>query len=174
MLKKATYAAPLLAVLALVLAAVPGAHKAQALTKSATLNVAASVSLRCTIATAPINFGTYDPYGNNALNPLDAVGGVSLNCSAGSNVDVRLGQGSFPAPGSTNANPRRRLGSGADRLDYNLYEDAAYTTVWDNVAKGLKGGKTFPVVIPVYGRVPEGQNVPIGTYTDSVVATVFF
>jgi spore coat protein U-like protein len=173
-LKRSTFAWPLLAALALMLAGVPGERRAHALTRTATLNVAASVSIRCTIATTPVAFGNYDPTGYNALYPLDAVGGISLNCSAGSNVDVRLGQGSFPAPGSTNAIPRRRLGFGADRLNYNLYEDAAYTTVWDNVAKGLKGGKTFPVVIPVYGRVPEGQTPPIGTYTDSVVATVFF
>lgn len=160
--------------LGLMLAAIPGEHGAKALTRTATLNVAASVSLRCTIATSPIVFGNYDGFGVNALYPLDATGGVSLNCSTGANVDVRLGQGSYPAPGSTNANPRRRLGNGSDRLSYNLYEDAAYTTVWDNVAKGLKGGKTFPVVIPVYGRVFEGQTVPVGTYTDSVVATVFF
>jgi spore coat protein U-like protein len=173
-LKRSPIAWPLLAALALMFAAIPGGRTAQAFTRSATLNVAASVNIRCTISTSPINFGAYDPYGNNAFVPLDAVGNVSLNCSAGSNVDVRLGQGSFPAPGSTNANPRRRLASGSDRLTYNLYEDAAYTTVWDNVAKGLKGGKTFPVVIPVYGRVTEGQNVPVGVYSDSVVATVFF
>lgn len=174
MLKRFPFAWPLFAALALMLAAIPGEHKAQAFTRSATLNVAASVNIRCTIATSPINFGNYDPFGNNAFVPLDATGAVSLNCSPGSNVDVRLGQGSFPAPGSTNANPRRRLASGSDRLSYNLYEDAAYTTVWDNVAKGLKGGKTFPVVIPVYGRVAAGQNAPVGVYADSVVATVFF
>jgi spore coat protein U domain-containing protein, fimbrial subunit CupE1/2/3/6 len=156
------------------LAAIPGAHGAKALTRSATLNVAAAVSLRCTIATNPLVFGNYNVYGVNTVAPLDATGSISLNCSAGANVDVRLGQGSYPAPGSTNANPRRRLGSGSDRLNYNLYEDAAYTTVWDNVAKGLKGGKTFPVVIPVYGRVPAAQTVPVGVYADSVVATVFF
>jgi spore coat protein U-like protein len=172
--KRSTFAWPLLAVLALMLAAIPGGRSAQAFTRSATLNVAASVNIRCTIATSGVNFGNYDPFNNNAFSPLDAVGSISLNCTTGSNVDVRLGQGSFPAPGSTNANPRRRLASGADRLDYNLYEDAAYTTVWDNVAKGLKGGKTFPVVIPVYGRVPAGQIVPLGSYSDSVVATVFF
>jgi spore coat protein U-like protein len=172
--KKVAFKWPLIAALALMSAGIPGEQPAQALTRSVTLNVAASVAVRCTISTAPLVFGTYDGYGNNATTPLDAIGGVSLNCSAGSNVDVRLGQGSFPAPGSTNANPRRRLASGTDRLSYNLYEDAAYTTVWDNVAKGLKAGKTFPVVIPVYARVPAGQTAPVGTYADSVVATVFF
>jgi spore coat protein U-like protein len=165
---------PLIAALALMVAWVPGEHKAEALAASATLNVAASVNIRCTIATSPVVFGVYDQFGNQALQPLDAQGVISLNCSPGSSVDVRLGQGLFPGPGSTNANPRRRMASGVDRLSYNLYEDAAHTTVWDNVAKGLKGGKVFPVLLPVYGRAPAGQNMSVGTYTDSVVATVFF
>jgi spore coat protein U-like protein len=160
--------------LAFAFAWMPGARKAEAASRSATLSVGATVNIRCLILTTPVTFGTYDVFGNNATSPLDGTGGITLNCSQGSGVDVRLGQGTFPAPGSTNANPRRRMGSGAARMSYNLYEDAAYTTVWDNVAKGLKGGKVFPVTLPVYGRVPAGQVVPVGAYADSVVATVFF
>jgi spore coat protein U-like protein len=165
---------PLAAVLALVLAWLPGEQRAEAASRLATLNIGASVNIRCTILTVPMSFGVYDVANANATAPLDAIGGVSLNCLPGSNVDVRLGQGLHPGPGSTNANPRRRLAFGTDRLNYNLYEDAAHTVVWDNVAKGLSGGKVFPVLIPVYGRIPPAQNVPLGTYTDSVVATVFF
>jgi spore coat protein U-like protein len=174
MRKVTTQRWPHLAALALLLGCMPGEQRVEAASLSATLNVGASINVRCTILTNAVNFGNYDPLGNNAAIPLDAVGVINLNCSAGSSVDVRLGQGSFPAPGSTNANPRRRMGSGTDRLTYNLYEDSGYTTVWNNVAQGLKPGKVFPVNIPVYGRVPAGQNVPPATYTDTVVATVFF
>lgn len=138
------------------------------------LDVAASVNIACTIVAVPVVFGTYSPGGVNATTPLDGVGGISVNCSSGGgNTRVKLGQGLYPQPGSTNLNPLRQMGSGSQRLRYNLYSDAAHTQVWDN-NNGEKTGKTFPVLMTVYGRVPAAQFVQQGTYTDNILATVTF
>ncbi|HEX7479948.1 MAG TPA: spore coat U domain-containing protein [Polyangiales bacterium] len=141
---------------------------------SVNLDVVASVNVACTIATVPVAFGIYDPVGVNAVTPLDTLGGVSVNCSAGgANIRVTLGQGTFPQPGSTNINPLRRMGSGPGRLRYNLYSDAAHAAVWNNQT-GVKTGKIFPVLMSVYGRVPAAQIVPSGAYADNILATVTF
>jgi spore coat protein U-like protein len=141
---------------------------------STNLDVVASVNVACTIAATPVAFGNYDGTGPNAAAPLDAQGMVSINCAGnGNNVRVTLGQGQFPAAGSTNNLPRRQMGHNAARLAYNLFSDAAYTTVWDNNA-GVKTGKNFPVLMPVYGRIPAAQLVLPGAYADTIVATVIF
>ncbi|MFI5309275.1 MAG: spore coat U domain-containing protein [Polyangiales bacterium] len=151
------------------------ANRATAAGSAATnLDVVASVNIACTIAAVPVSFGNYDPSGANAAAPLDATGGVSVNCTTnGGNVRVSLGQGQFPGPGSTNNVPRRRMGHAASRLSYNLYSDAAHSAVWDNNA-GVKTGKIFPVLMTVYGRVPAAQMVPSGAYADTILATVTF
>ena len=71
--------------------------------------------------------------------------------------------------------------NGSESLSYNLYLDAARTTIWGD---GTGGTQTFfnhnpqgnnrDIVIPIYGRVPAGQDVGAGTYTNTVTATVQF
>jgi spore coat protein U-like protein len=151
-----------------------GEQRASALSWSDNLDIAASVNITCTIIAAPVAFGTYSPGGAHATAPLDGTGGISVNCSSGGgNTRVSLGQGLYPQPGSTNNNPLRQMGNGALRLRYNLYSDAAHTTVWNN-NNGAKTGKNFPVLMTVFGRIPAAQFVQQGTYTDSIVATVTF
>ena len=78
----------------------------------------------------------------------------------------------------------RSLAFGANTLNYNLYIDNTYTTVWGDgttgtlVAGGLlldALGLTPGVTFTVYGRIPGRQlTVPPGTYTDSLTVTVTY
>jgi spore coat protein U-like protein len=172
MLKYTRMAVPLL--LALAVSVSVHGHPARAESLSSNLRVAASVAIRCSVATGGVSFGMYDVLGANATAPRDAAGSISLICSPGSSIEIRLGPGLYPEPGSTSANPLRRMSSGTKLLRYNLYQDAARTIVWHGAAKGLKGGNTFPLMVPVYGRIPAGQAVGAGAYFDTVVATVYF
>ena len=62
-------------------------------------------------------------------------------------------------------------------LSYELYSDAARTTVW-NTGAGLYNPGAAPSKVArnftVYGRVTSNQDVPAGSYNDTVVATVNF
>jgi spore coat protein U-like protein len=147
-----------------------------ATTRTADLQVAAAVGMRCSIATSAVSFGLYQPLGPNQTNPLDANGFISLNCTRGRVVRVNLGQGLFPAAGSTDGSPLRQMGFGPNRLSYNLYTDAAHTDVWDNDPPGERPptNNSFPWLFTVYGRIPAGQGPTPGTYSDTVVATVTF
>ena len=140
---------------------------------SASLAVSASVSKNCTITTAPVNFGAYDPVTANATAPLDAIGTVTVTCTKGAVAKVGLGLGSN-AEGTT----RRMTGGAAAFLNYELYQDSGHSTIWgDTASTGLDipaAPNRNPRNFSVYGRIAATQDAPVGSYTDTVVATVNF
>jgi spore coat protein U-like protein len=142
-----------------------------AASKTANLAVTASVAANCTITTAPVAFGAYDPVGVNAAADLLATGTVTVACTKGAPTTIDLGNGTNFLAGS------RRMASATDFMNYALYKDAARTSVWGT---GLAGGTTAAytaasvaaTAITVYGTVPMAQNVSVGAYSDTVVATI--
>jgi len=145
---------------------------------TANLTVQATVDANCTISTTMVDFGSYDPIVANLTTDLQAPAGgkVTLLCTNGASATVMLGQGANPDTGSTAANPSRQLKHGAsDYLSYTLYSDA-YTTEWgDTAPTGVAHtGTGASADLAIYGVIPQGQNKPVGTYTDTVLATVTF
>jgi spore coat protein U-like protein len=176
MLKQKFYARKLMTagMAALAMAAVSSTDAA---TATQNLAVTASVSANCTIATAPVAFGAYDPVTANAATALNGTGTVSVTCTSGASTTVTLGQGANAGGGSTAAAPARRLkDGGTDFLTYSLYSDTGRTTVWgDTAGTGVAHTGTGTLTaLTVYGAVTAGQNVPAGNYSDTVVATVTF
>lgn len=149
----------------------------QAATDTADLPVTASVTANCTISTAAVAFGAYDPVSVNAAANLDATGTVNVTCTSGASTTVTLGQGDNPDAASTTAVPLRQMSDGGPNLlPYHLYSENTRTTVWgDTGPTGLAHtGAGTQVGLVVYGRIPAGQNVPAGSYSDTVVATITF
>ncbi len=140
------------------------------------LSVTATVSANCTISTAAVAFGAYDPIVTNASTALNGTGTVTVTCTNGSTGTITLAQGANADTGSTDAAPLRRMASGTNRLSYSLYQESARTTVWGNTAlTGIaRTGTGAADAVTVYGSVAAGQNVPAGSYADTVVATVTF
>jgi spore coat protein U-like protein len=140
------------------------------------LAVSATVTANCTIdASAGLSFGAYDPVVTNASTDLTGSGTISTTCTNGATVTLLLGQGANADTGSTDAAPVRRMLSGAsDYLSYDLYTDAGHTTVWDNTTGTSVSGTGASVDTTVYGVITAGQNVPAGSYADTVLATVSF
>jgi spore coat protein U-like protein len=159
---------------ALAMGAVSGTDAA---TATSNLSVTASVTANCTITTAPVAFGAYDPITANATAALNGTGTVSVTCTNGATTTVTLGQGANADTGSTAAVPARRLSDGGtDFLSYALYSDTGRTTVWgDTAGSGVAHTGTGTLTaLTVYGAVTAGQNVPAGNYADTVVATITF
>ena len=146
---------------------------ASAATATANLGVSATVTNNCTISTAAVAFGSYDPVVAHASTDLDSTGTVTVACTKGSTATVGLGLGSN-ASGST----RRMSDGGTNYLDYELYQDNGRTTVWGNAGGSLYSPGAAPSKaarnFTVYGRVNSNQDVPAGSYNDTVVATVNF
>jgi len=144
-------------------------------TATSNLSVGATVAANCSITTTAVSFGSYDPVSANAAADLDATGAVNVNCTSGSAATITLGQGSNADSGSTDAAPVRRMKDGATNyLAYQLYSDSGRSAVWENVTGVSHTGTGAAVAVSVYGRVTAAQNVPAGTYADTVVATVSF
>lgn len=149
----------------------------QAATATDNLAVSADVTASCTISTAALAFGNYDPVVANATADLDSEGTVTVTCTTGSAAAITLGQGANANTGSTAAAPLRRLLNGTSNyLNYSLFSNAARTAVWgDDVTVDVETtGTAAADAHTVYGRIPAGQNVPAGAYADTVVATVTF
>ena len=162
------------------------ACSAQAATDTEDLAISANVKQSCIITTTPVTFVDYDPVVTHAAAPLDAQGAVQLNCTKKStSVSVGLGLGTH-ASGST----RRMVHAvtATEFLTYELYQPSAAThqaacartTVWGNTV----GTDTLAIAAAtldgtsreffVCGRVPQAQNIEVGNYSDTVVATVNF
>lgn len=66
---------------------------------------------------------------------------------------------------------------GADTLNYSLFQESGRTTVWGNTVNTdtvADTGTGVDIVYTVYGRIPAGQVVNTGVYTDTVTVTVTF
>jgi len=137
-----------------------------ALLFAAALPGAARAASSCNIlAAGAVAFGTYqwtDPA------PTDSVGTISYNCNSDALVALSAGN-------SGTAN-QRTLASGTNTLEYNLYTDAARIQIWGDVITGggVQIARSGRSDLSVYGRIPPGQNVASGTYTDTVTVTFVF
>ena len=124
---------------------------------------------KCTIATTPIAFGTYNVFSSA---PVDSVGSLLFDGSGTNNVSIAISQGQ-----SGSFQPRA-LRSGSESLYYNLFLDAARSTVWGNGSGGTQTYVTDPgkddVSVTIYGRIPPQQDVTFGAYGDSVTVTINF
>jgi spore coat protein U-like protein len=138
------------------------------------LGVSASVTANCTITTVAVAFGAYDPVSANAAAALTNSGKVTVNCTNGSPGSITLGQGANANTGSTAAIPLRRMLAGTTNyLSYALYSDSGLATVWADTPI-VHTGTGVSTDLTVYGSVAAGQNVPVGSYADTVVATITF
>ncbi len=124
-------------------------------------------------STVGVNFGTYL---TTDLLPRDSVGSISYRCDGQLTpltIDISAG-------GSGTYAPRSMAGSGTHHLEYNLYLDATRLLVWGNGASGTgRYGPVIPVsgvdvTVPIYGRIPAQQAIPVGAYSDTLVMTVTF
>ncbi|GAB4356178.1 MAG: Csu type fimbrial protein [Methylohalobius sp. ZOD2] len=137
-------------------------------TEKIPLNDGATVSTSCRIETSELRFNNDDP--------LDGTGSVAVTCAGGTSATIILGQGASADSGSTDDAPLRRMTDGTHYLSYNLYQNAARSTVWGNTAAtGVSANCTGAADIhTIYGRIAGGQNISIDHHTDTVIATVTF
>jgi spore coat protein U-like protein len=158
----------------LALASLASAGSASAAIAAASFQVSAGVSPVCTIVASDLAFGAYDPLVANAQVALDATATLTVTCTRGLTGAIAVDGGLYGSP----AGGGRQMASGTWRLPYQIFKDASHTTVWNAGPGGdvavVGGGATRPERIVLFGRVPPGQVVLSGPYTDAVTATVQF
>src|SRR3989442_9907741 len=88
------------------------------------LAVSATVSNNCTVSAATLPFGSYDPVGAQAAADLAAQQALTIKCTKGTaatSIDLD--------PGANNSSGRR-MKSGSNFLNYELYKEVGHTNVW--------------------------------------------
>ncbi len=139
---------------------------------SANLSVSATVVANITVVSEPAVFHTVDVTKNEAK----AMSALNIHLSHGVAASISLSQGQHPHASSTDAAPQREMISPAgDRLAYTILQNDG-STVWGNTNDTSKayGGTGFNEALMVNFKITGGQNVPAGTYTDTVIATIKF
>lgn len=126
----------------------------------------------CTVSTSGVAFGNYSVF---SFAPSNTTGTISYACTLPVTPPViKLNRGL-----SSSFTPRSMSTTG-DSLQYNLFLDAACTTIWGDGTSGTSvysasapaDGQNYNVTI--YGRIPARQNVRAGNYSDSIVVTIEF
>jgi spore coat protein U-like protein len=124
----------------------------------------------CSVSASGVAYGVYNPLSGA---PTNATGTVTVNCSQ------FFGAYTVAINGSASRS-NRWMRSGSGSLAYQLYVDAAHTTVWGDGAGGsvaVNSGTCFTNcsnTYTVHGRMPARQAVGPGTYGDTIVVTVTF
>lgn len=148
--------------------------------QSKSFAVTATVIPSCSIdAQAIIAFGNYDPL---STTDSSATGSVSITCTKGASVTIGLTSGNnFSA--STN---NMKWADGADLLAYKLYQPDGQTQWSDSEATDgtitgaghvlsvTGSGPSTAISESIVAKLVHGQNVSVGSYSDTVIALVNF
>lgn len=139
----------------------------------------ASAVITCNITSPPnINFGVYNPFLVGALN---GVGTGTIVCSTNrASETVSLVITASAGSAGTFA-PRRMNGPSGNTLAYYLYTDINRTRNFGTGASGTVDFRRRVTLRPsrtitqtVYGRITAGQDVAVGSYSDTLIYTVNF
>jgi spore coat protein U-like protein len=143
---------------------------AQSQTVSATFKVTARVQAVCEVTASDLAFGTYTSQGGA---PLQGTTLLRATCTPNSSYNIGLNEGT--SPGAT-VNQRKMV-SGAQALNYQLYQDAARSKIWGNTTgtdtvTGVGTGTAQDHT--VFGSVPAAQVVPAGDYQDTITVRIYY
>jgi spore coat protein U-like protein len=141
----------------------------------------AHAAISCTVSVSGgVAFGVYNPL--SAL-PTDSTGTVDATCTSTNFGTTNVNITSSYSTGSSGTYSMRTLRSGGNVLGYNLYFDAAHTQIRGDGTGGsgmggatmrLRRNQTQSTSSPIHGRIPAGQDVAPGAYSDLIVVTITY
>ena len=126
----------------------------------------------CSATATSMSFGEYDVF---STNPTDSRGSITVRCNGPEKHEVFFTI-SMTTGNSGTYSPRKMTRVG-DAIEYNIFTNPAGTEVWgDGTDRSATvsgtGWKDAPRQFYFYGRIPGGQDVAAGSYTDSVTVSV--
>lgn len=134
-------------------------------------------ALTCSVSATGLAFGSYNPFSGT---PLTSSASVSVQCSTlvalFLSYDVQIDSGA-----SGSFFPRKMNGS-AGTLDYNVFLDGGYSSVWGTGGGGTSKASfgaliaigTFTNHYTAFGRMPAQSTAKPGSYGDSLTVTIYY
>lgn len=127
----------------------------------------------CSITTTTLAFGSIDPLSSSQIS---STASIALNCTGGPvsySIGLSKGNGTIT---------QRKMLSGSNSLQYNIFSSSAYTTVVGDDTSGsqlITGSfSTDPssATHTLYGRISSASLFATfpGTYTDTIVVTLSY
>ncbi len=147
----------------------------QAATTTTNFAVTATVNSTCSATATALGFGAYVPGAGTLANNST----ISVKCTKNTPYTVALNAGA--TSGGTVA--QRLMGSGTNRLQYNLFTTAGFATVFGDgsgtsqTEAGTGAGVATANAITVYGQLPDNatnQAAVPGAYTDTITVTITY
>jgi spore coat protein U-like protein len=141
----------------------------------------AATHVRCTTSAGGLAFGVYNPSG-----PADAsTEALSVTCNAHGNGSATVSPIVTLSTGLSGSYGTRKMFSGVNSLNYNIYLSSAYNQIVGDGTGGSVVGSTTPFVVvaggasvtvnwTLYGLIPAPQNVLPGSYSDLITVTVTY
>ena len=142
---------------------------------------AAATTINCTVAAVGIAFGVYNPLSTAG----DAsTGSLRITCNGSGTGSTNVTVGVTLSTGQSGSFATRKMFSGSNALNYNIYWSTAYTQVIGDGSGGSFAGTAGPFTVfaggsnyatgTLYGLIPPAQDVAPGSYSDVVTVTVTY
>ena len=127
-----------------------------------------------TVSATDLNFGVYIPSSASTTNTT-----VTVACTIP--VDLLTDFHVSLSAGNALTDPAARfLKQGGSQLSYNIFTDGSYMTVWGD-GSSTSTDRSYSSLLALgstsftgFGRLPQGQYVPAGAYSDHITVTVTF
>ena len=143
--------------------------------------VQAAVTVNCTASASGIAFGIYNPL--NAVSDA-STGSLKVTCNGSGSGTVNVTLNVTLSTGMSGTYSPRKMFSGANSLNYNIFWSAAYNQIIGDGTGGSFAGTAgpFPVAAggsntatgTLYGLIPASQDVVPGAYSDVITVTVTY
>ena len=136
-----------------------------------------TLAATCSVSATGTAFGSYDTL---SLLDSDSTGTITVSCTTG--IALLFGYDIKLSAGSAGSYSPRKLASGGNTLNYNLYTSVLRTTIWGDGTGGssivsdsfLLSIGTTNKNYTVYGRIPARQNAASGGYADTITVSVIY
>lgn len=134
-------------------------------------------AFNCNVNVTGLSFGGYDVF---SAIPKDSAATITVTCNAPpQNPNAPIPVSISLSPGSSGSFGQRQLQrlGGPELLAYNLFTTPSFSTVWGDGSGGSQSQtnlvtRTTPWNATIFGRIPAGQNVPAGSYSDVITVTI--
>ena len=143
--------------------------------------IEAATIVNCTASASGIAFGIYNPL---SATGTASTGTIRVNCTGSGTGAATVTLNVTLSTGLSGSYATRKMFSGSNPLNYNIYWSSAYNQIVGDGSGGSFAGSTAPFTVraggsnfatgTLYGLIPASQDVAPGGYNDVITVTVTY